>query len=402
MYINRFNKEALRINVFNSCTSLELASPVHCSNGTVCCISPSQQTDLDTTMEASFGIVSVREDFKGALLYKLRRKYVIKNDYQSDSSTASIENTTTDIYLLVALGIEDGWDDFHVCLVECTNDFTWDEGKLWALHSQYKDQFHRNYYYNVVTWLMRDDAVIKIRHKVTYGSEYKLDIFISEGIGECTMNKPMKIDPERLVLLSSMLIMLIYTARLSIQPSVKLNIHNRCLNVDLVSPTYITGNGLECCRSPGYRVYAENIMKSAFIIDESDDMPYGVLIYRLQRMQSHESDEADKDTSSATHLLVVWRISKSKKLYTYVTLVEHAKAFIWNRDKLNKLYHEGYDRLKERTDITSDTWLVDNNMTLKMTFCARDLEGNPELSISISEEEKGDYIMRPLLIDPER
>jgi hypothetical protein len=89
-------------------------------------------------------------------------------------------------------------------------------------------------------------------------------------------------------------------------------------------------------------------------------------------------------------------------LYTYVTLVEHAKAFIWNRDKLNKLYHEGYDRLKERTDITSDTWLVDNNMTLKMTFCARDLEGNPELSISISEEEKGDYIMRPLLIDPER
>jgi hypothetical protein len=149
-------------------------------------------------------------------------------------------------------------------------------------------------------------------------------------------------------------------------------------------------------------VYAKDIMRSGFVINKSDDASYGVLIYRLQRMQSNEFDEADEDTSSAIHLLVVWRTSESKKLYTYVALIEHAKAFTWNRDKLNKWYHANHDRLKERTDITSDTWFIDDNMTLKMTFCARDLEGNSELSIFISEEEKGDYIMRPLFIDPER
>jgi hypothetical protein len=99
MYIVRFNKEALRINICNSSTGLELTSPVYCSNGTTCCVSPNQQTDIDTTMEASFGIVSMREDFKGALLYKLRRKYAIKNNNQSNSGTASIENTATDIYV---------------------------------------------------------------------------------------------------------------------------------------------------------------------------------------------------------------------------------------------------------------------------------------------------------------
>jgi hypothetical protein len=269
------------------------------------------------------------------------------------------------------------------------------------LRRRYKDRFDENYNYRIVTWLTHDGTVIKIRHKVTYGSEYKLDIFISEGIGEYDMNKPMKIDPKRLVLSLSMLIMLIYSVRLYTKPYVKLNIHNQCLNIDLVSPIYTAGDGLECHRAPDYKVYARDTMRSAFIINKSDDGPYGVLIYKLQRRQSHESTDADENTSSVTHLLVVWRISESK-LYTYITLVGHTKAFTWNRDKLNKLYHKNYDRLKERTNITSDTWLLDDNMTLKMTFCARDLEGNSELSISISEEEKGDYIMRPLFIDPER
>src|SRR5690606_38399856 len=147
---------------------------------------------------------------------------------------------------------------------------------------------------------------------------------------------------------------------LSIQSSVKLNIHNQCWNIGLVLPIYITGDGLECYRSPTYRVYAKDIMRSGFVINKSDDASYGVLIYRLQRMQSNEFDEADEDTSSAIHLLVVWRTSESKKLYTYVALIEHAKAFTWNRDKLNKWYHANHDRLKERTDITSDTWFIDD------------------------------------------
>jgi hypothetical protein len=122
-----------------------------------------------------------------------------------------------------------------------------------------------------------------------------------------------------------MLIVLICTISLYIQPSIKLNIHNQCLNVDLVSPIYITDYGLECYRAPTHKVYAGNIMRFGFVIYKLGKKSNGALIYKLQRRQSHESTEFCKNTSSTAQLLVAWRISKSKKLYADVLLIEHDK-----------------------------------------------------------------------------
>jgi hypothetical protein len=108
-----------------------------------------------------------------------------------------------------------------------------------------------------------------------------------------------------------------YAVSLHIQPSVKLNIHNQCLNVDLVSPAYVTCGWLDCHRVPGHQVYVGDTMRSGFII-KSDNESSGALMYKLQRKRSHASAEIDKDTSSTAQLLVVWRISGSKKLYTDV------------------------------------------------------------------------------------
>jgi hypothetical protein len=393
----RFNKETLYISICNQYPSLELTSPIYFSNGTTCHVSSSQQTDIDITMEASFGIAFKQEDFRGALLYKLRRKYATRTDKQHNS-IASIKDTATNVYLLVALDIKNGWDEFYVCLIECTNDFTWDEDKLWALYKEYNDQFYEDYCYTVLSWLTHDGIEMEIRHKVTYGSDCKLDIFISGEAGAYNVRRPKRIDPKRLVLPLTMSIVLIHTASLSVQPSVKLNIHNQCWDAGLVSPVYVTGNGLECHRPPDYRVYAGDTIRSGFIINETDDGSYGVLIYRLQRRQSYRSAGASEDTSNGVHLFVVWEISEPKELYADVLLIEYTKAFSWNRDKLNKLYHENRDRLKECNDIISDTWLVDNNMVLKTSFSVRDLKGNPELSIYISEE-RDDYAMRPFCID---
>jgi hypothetical protein len=77
--------------------------------------------------------------------------------------------------------------------------------------------------------------------------------------------------------------------------------------------------------------------------------------------------------------------------------MECDKGFTWNEDKLNKLYHENHDRLKKYTSIL-DTWFMDNSMALKTTFSTRDLKGNPELSISISEE-RDEYAIKPFSID---
>jgi hypothetical protein len=191
---------------------IELLSPVYCSNGTTCHVSPSQQTDTNTTIEASFGIGYKQEDFKASLLYKLQRKYTTKTDDQPDSGIVSIEDTATNIYLLVFWDVKNECDEFYACLIEFpADDFTWNEDKLWALHYQYNNQFFKHYNYKTVTWLMHGDTVIKTRCNAAYGSDYKLDIVISEETGNYNMDKPIQIDPKRLVLASMILLMLIYT-----------------------------------------------------------------------------------------------------------------------------------------------------------------------------------------------
>jgi hypothetical protein len=305
-------------------------------------------------MEASFGIALRQRNFKGALLYKLQRKYATITENLPNNSTEHIKDTATNMYLLVVWEIGDHYHGHRVCLIECTDEFAWDEDKLWALHHQYIDQLYEDYNYHTIICLTNDNILIRVRNSIVFESEYKVSIIISEGTELHLASRPIQIDPKRLVLSIPMLIVLIYTVSLSIQPSFKLNIHNRCLNVSLVSPMYATGDGLECYRPSDYKVFADGAARSDFIINKSEDASYGVLIYRLQEKRLHESSETSENTSSVTHLLVVWRISESKKLYTYVALVEHTKAFTWNRDKLNKLYHSNHDRPRERTDITSD------------------------------------------------
>jgi hypothetical protein len=68
--------------------------------------------------------------------------------------------------------------------------------------------------------------------------------------------------------------------RLLILPSFKLNIHNQCLNFDLISPTYINSRRLECHKAPNYKVCAGDTMKSSFMV-KSDKAFYGALVYEL-------------------------------------------------------------------------------------------------------------------------
>jgi hypothetical protein len=154
----------LCINICNLYPSLELTSPVYFSNST-CHVSPSQQTYIGTA-SASFGIDSNQKAVKGALLYKLQRKCATRAGKKS-SSTAFIENTATNMYLLVVWNVENYVRRLYVCLLECTDDFTWDEDKLWALHHQYNDQFRKDYDYLTNTWLIRGGPGMETRRNMS-------------------------------------------------------------------------------------------------------------------------------------------------------------------------------------------------------------------------------------------
>jgi hypothetical protein len=397
MCIVSFEK-ALNITVHNQYPSLELTSPVYFSDGTTYCVYPNQQTYTGNIMETSFGIDFRQKDLKCVSLYKLQRKRATKTDNQPDNSIASMENTEANMYLLVAWVAKDYEHTFCVCLVEFTDDFVWDEDKLWALYNDYNDQFHIGNESRIITRFLHGGKVMRIRYEATYGSDYKLDIVISEGNREDDTEDPIKIDLKRLVLSSPMSIMLIYVVRLTIRPSFKLNIHNQCLNVDLVSPTYITGEEFECHKPPNYNVCAENIMKSAFII-KWDNESYGALMYRLQRKQTHEHTESNEDTSSAIHLLAVWEISGSKKLCTDVLLVEHDKGFDWEKDSLEELYCKNSNRFRLYSGSVTETWSLGDNTALMITF--EIMNRGRILDIAISEVERNNNTKAPAHIDLE-
>jgi hypothetical protein len=321
-----FYKETLNITIHNLHPDLELTSLVYFNIATACYVPPSQQIDSGNAMSASFGIALNQEDFKGALLYKLQRKYATRTDnHPNNNSTVCIENPETNVYLLVVWNTE-AVASFCTCLIECADDFTWDEDKLWALYAEYKYRFNEFCNSDTATWSMHDGAVMKTKFDVTYGSECKLNIVISKSTGKYKMKRPKRADPKRLVLSLTVLMVLIYAASLSIEPSIKLNTHNQCLDIDLVSPTYFIYCDLKCYKSPDYKVYAGDTTRSGFII-KSPDMHNGVLIYGLQREQSHKYTEIGEDTSITVYLLVVWDISKSEGLCANVLLIEYDKGF---------------------------------------------------------------------------
>jgi hypothetical protein len=389
----------LNVTICNLYPDLVLTSSVYFSECTACHVPPNQQIDTGDTMKASFGIGSKQDDLEGALLYKIQGKHVDRTGNQPISNTVSDKDTN--IYLLVVWN--DGWKwsdyEFYVCLIACANDFTWDEDKLWTLYKKYMDKFHKNYKPNISTWLMNDGTLMKTKFNITYGSDYKLDVIISEGVWGYNTLKPLKIDPGRLVLSLLMLNVLMYTVRLSVQPSIKLNIHNQCLNFDLVSPTYVTDGCLECHRPFDYKVCAGDLTRSGFI-SKWDNEFYTVLIYRLQRRQRHELNEISKDTSSVSHLLVVWRLSKYNGLNADVLVVEYDEKLIWNEGDLKKLYDKNIDPFRLHPDSVTEIWSLNDSMAL--ITISEIVNEDRIVNITISEIEKYHSMRTPIPIDLKR
>jgi hypothetical protein len=391
--------KVLNITIHNQCPDLELTSPVYISDGTTYCVSPNQQANTGNIMKTSFGIDSKKKDLKCVSLYKLQRKRATKADKQHNINNASIEDTATNKYLLVAWVVKNYHYEYCAHLIEFTDDFAWDEDKLWALYREYNNQFHMDDEPRIITWLMHDNTMVKTEINVKYELDYKLNVVLSEATDKYDIEGPMKINPKRLVLSSPMLIILIYATRLNIRPSFKLNIYNQCLNVDLVSLTYITGNELECHRSPNHNACAGDTMRSGFII-KSNDASYGVLMYKLQKRQSHEFTEIGEGTSSATYLLVVWDISKYKTLYADVLLVKHDKGFAWEKGDLEELYRKNSDQFRLCPDPVTETWSLDDNIALMTAF--EIIDEDHTLDITISEVERDNNTRMPVHIDLER
>jgi hypothetical protein len=201
---------------------------------------------------------------------------------------------------------------------------------------------------------------------------------------------------------------LMCTVSLDLQLPACVIIHNQCLNTKLVSPIYF-GNDAICPKLSNQQIDIDAKMNASFEIYATQDNFEGAFLYKLQRYIEPDvqcdtdilTTETNKDETKCVHILIAWKVMDSK-LSLYVVLIEHAKEFTWNEDKLKRMYYENHNRFKEYDDTISDIWYIDDNITLKMSLTLRGMKGNFELNISISEEEGDDYAMRPLYVDLER
>jgi hypothetical protein len=150
-------------------------------------------------------------------------------------------------------------------------------------------------------------------------------------------------------------------------------------------------------------------LRTDFKIDTVKNKFEGALLFELKRhvefYDQYNTDaptvETNMNDATHVHMIVGWKV-KNAKPYTCVALVEHAKELTWNEEKLKTVYDKNHSWLKEYDDTISETWCMNNNMIMKMSFNAGYLNGILELSISISEEEKDGYAMRPFRINPKR
>jgi hypothetical protein len=198
-----------------------------------------------------------------------------------------------------------------------------------------------------------------------------------------------------------MLIVLIYVVSLFMKSSIKLNIHNRCSNVDLISPSCITIGWLECYKPLNDKVYAGDTMNFGFIIDTLYRTSDAALIYKLQKRHMYDSTEIDKSISNTVYILIILDFfNESKRLRADVLLVEHDEGIDWNESHLEKLYSKNVDQFGLSFYSATETWSLDDNVALMTT--SEIIDEDFILNITISEVERGNDARMPAHIDPER
>jgi hypothetical protein len=199
---------------------------------------------------------------------------------------------------------------------------------------------------------------------------------------------------------------LMYTTSLKLQLPACVTIYNQCSNIKLLSPIYFS-NGAVCSQLSGRKIDVVTKARVCFEISPTQDDFEGALLFKLQRYSNSQYNmnaldtETNNNETTHIHILIVWKMKESKP-FLHIALVKHTKEFTWNEDELRKLYDKNRGWLREYHNTTSNAWLMDNNMVLKMISKIRGTRECFELSIFISEEVGDKYAMKPLCIDTRR
>jgi hypothetical protein len=384
--------------IHNQCSNVELVSPVYFGNDTAYLKLSDQQINIGTEVKIRFEIYTTRDEFKGALLFKLQG--YSNSQYDMNTSITEIDkNETKYVQMLVFWGIKDTKLSLYAALTEHAEEFTWSEDALRKLYYENRDWLKE--YDDTIsdTWLVNDNMTLK----TTLNTEdlkraFELSVSISEEKKDDYAMRPLYIDLTRWVTLDmSIFHVLIYIVRFALQSPVSLNIHNQCQDINLTSLVYFMHRG-KWHVEPDKEVDVNSVIRNRIEFDSEQGMMEGALAYKIQRWQHVEPDELIQDKLKGVHLLVAWRGERTKGLNVHVLLVEHDREF--DKDKL-KMLHQKYWHSLDTWFNTIRSYRLSDDATI-LTTTVKVMNGGYRWDIFITKKENDQYIMEPPRIDAER
>jgi hypothetical protein len=196
-------------------------------------------------------------------------------------------------------------------------------------------------------------------------------------------------------MLVTVLTLLVYGIILYSQPKIKLYIHNRCSDFNLINQER-HGINVLWHRLPGLEVDAGGMTNSSLLTYRSTFG--GAIVYELQRKHIEYDNQPE---SIYIWLFMAWKSEGYKKLCVSVQLIECEKTFRWSKGDLKRYYQRYVNQFSTYTGSIEDTWLIHDSSVLmtrlELDFTQRD----SVLNITISGGVMCDHIKRAKWVDPE-
>jgi hypothetical protein len=184
------------LTIHNQSPDIKLVSPVYFCNGAVCPKLTKQQIDISTKIRVCFEINAIRNDFEGALLYKLQRRS--GNQRDMNTSTTETKNGTKYVHMLIIWKVKYSEPFAYVALVEHSKEFAWNETELRRLYNKNCGWIEINGDIKSYTWFMDDNIALKTPFEASVSEgNFALSISISEERESSHVMKPFCINPER-------------------------------------------------------------------------------------------------------------------------------------------------------------------------------------------------------------
>jgi hypothetical protein len=185
-----------------------------------------------------------------------------------------------------------------------------------------------------------------------------------------------------------------------VSSEVRLIIHNQFPSIELTSPVYV-GRHATCHLSPDQRVDAGCAIQASFNIDSDRRWSTGVLMYKLQRkttVQSNGDVISNEKKTTCIQLAIIWKVKDSKEFLTASYLLEHNEDCVWDRVKLKRLVKH-YKLANIQHGTIENTWLMHDNTVLMTSLNVSHEEECYKLEMTISKGSIKDDTQRPRYID---